>query len=104
VVKRFPTTANVTSSLNPSSPGQTVTLSATISSTYGAIPDGELVIFKDNGVALASERLSGGVATLNGSNLASGNHLITAIYGGDALFAATVSPALKQVVNKGPRK
>ncbi len=104
VVKRFPTSANVTSSLNPSSPGQTVTLTAAISSSYGAVPDGELVIFKDNGVALAAQRLSSGVATLNGSNLASGNHLITATYGGDSLFAATVSPALKQVVNKSPRK
>jgi hypothetical protein len=100
VVNRFPTSASVTSSPDPSSFRQSVTLTATVTSSYGSIPDGELVIFEDNGVALAAERLCSGIAQFNTSTLPAGTNIIRATFEGDSLFAATVSPALKQFVNK----
>src|SRR5262249_162698 len=44
-VKADPTTTALSSSLNPSNHGQSVTFAATLTSTYGPIPDGELVTF-----------------------------------------------------------
>lgn len=101
VVKPFPTLANVTSSPNPSAFRQTVMFVATVTSPYGAIPDGELVILEDgDGVYLAAERLGGGVATFSTSDLPSGTNIIRAIFYGDSHFAETVSPPLRQLVNQ----
>jgi hypothetical protein len=40
-----PTTTTVVSSLNPSSVGQAVTVTATVSSTAGTPPNGETIMF-----------------------------------------------------------
>src|SRR5205807_4703467 len=74
------------SSVNPSSFGQTVTFTATVSSSAGT-PTGS-VQFKDNGANLGgSNTLNGsGVATLSTSSLTAGTHTITADYSGDANF------------------
>jgi hypothetical protein len=87
------------SSLNPAPVGQSVTFTATITSTSGgttATPTGT-VTFSDGSTLLGSTPLTGGVATYSTSSLASGNHSITAQYGGDANFAAA-SSGLTQVV------
>ncbi len=102
VVNKFTTSTNLTSSLNPSLVGQSVTFTATVSSAYGAIPDGDMVTFKDGATTLATVALSGGTATLNTSTLAAGTHNITVTYAGDKLFAASVSTPVKQVVNENP--
>jgi DNA-binding beta-propeller fold protein YncE len=102
VVNKFTTSTSVTSSLNPSLVGQSVTFTATVSSAYGAIPDGEMVTFKNGGSALGTVALSGGTATLNTSTLTAGPHSITVTYAGDTLFAGSVSAVLAQVVNKNP--
>jgi hypothetical protein len=80
------TTTTVTSSVNPSNLNQSVTFTATVSSTSGT-PTGT-VQFKDDGTNLGSpQALNGsGVATFSTSSLAAGVHVITAEYSGDGNF------------------
>jgi hypothetical protein len=100
-VNRFPTSTTVGSSLSPSLVGQSVTFTATVTSTYGSIPDGDKVTFKDGATVLAPVALSGGTASYTTSNLAAGSHTITASYLGDSSFQIS-SGAFKQIVNKNP--
>ncbi|MGA7139878.1 MAG: Ig-like domain-containing protein, partial [Terriglobales bacterium] len=93
------TTTTLTSSLNPSVVGQAVTFTATVSSTAGAPPNGETVTFNNGSSVLGTAALSAGVAALTTSSLPVGAFTITASYGGDANFAASTSPGLRQVVN-----
>jgi hypothetical protein len=79
------TTTAVTSSVNPSDFGQSVTFTATVSSGSGTPPGS--VQFKDGGTNLGSSQvLVAGVAQLTTSTLAIGSHTITADFGGDANF------------------
>ena len=98
VVKTAAATTLV-SSLNPSVVGQAVTFTATVSSTAGAPPNGEIVTFYNGSAVLGTAPLSGGIASLTTSSLSAGIFTITASYGGDANFAASTSPGLRQVVN-----
>lgn len=99
VVKDVSTTA-LTSSLNPSTYGQAVTFTATVSHTASPVPTGT-VTFKMGGTTLGTGTLdSSGVATLTTSTLTAGTHTITAVYGGDANYLGSTSAALHQVVNK----
>ncbi|MGB7862696.1 MAG: Ig-like domain-containing protein [Candidatus Sulfotelmatobacter sp.] len=93
------TTTTLVSSLNPSVVGQAVTFTATVSSSAGTPPNGEIVTFYNGSAALGVEPLSGGTASLTTSSLAAGIYTITATYPGDANFAASTSPGLRQVVN-----
>jgi Bacterial Ig-like domain (group 3)/Divergent InlB B-repeat domain len=106
VVDQISTTASVKSSLNPSTVGQSVTFTATVSpGVAGPVNPTGTVTFYDNGTSIGSGAVStaGGVttATYTTSTLTAATHPITAGYGGDADYAAsTSSPALDQVVNK----
>ncbi|MGD0162521.1 MAG: Ig-like domain-containing protein [Candidatus Sulfotelmatobacter sp.] len=93
------TTTTLTSSLNPSLVGQAVTFTATVSSTAGTPPNGEIVTFNNGLAVLGTAPLSRGVASFTTSSLAAGIYTITATYNGDANFAASTSPGLRQVVN-----
>jgi hypothetical protein len=98
-VNKTSTTAKLVSSKNPSTFGQSITLTATISSTTSGTPTG-VVTFKDNTTTLASVALdSSGKAALVISTLIKGNHSITAVYGGDTNFAGITSAVLTQKVN-----
>lgn len=91
-----PTTTTLVSSVNPSTVGQSVTFTATVS---GNSPTGT-VQFRDGGVDLgAPVALSAGVATLATSSLAAGTHPITAAYSGDGANLASTSPILNQIVS-----
>ena len=93
------TTTAVVSSLNPSTVGQSVTFTATVT---GASPTGT-VQFKDGVTNLGSPvTMSGGVAALSTSALTQGSHAITGVYGGDANNATSTSPVVTQVVNAAP--
>jgi len=90
------TTTSITSSLNPSGVGQSVTFTAT---TTGSSPTGT-VTFKDGANTLGTGTLNGSaVATFTTSSLTPGSHSITASYGGDSNNSASTSAALVQVVN-----
>ncbi len=93
------TTTTLVSSLNPSLIGQAVTFTATVRSTAGTPPNGEIVTFYNASAVLGTAPLSGGIASLTTSSLPAGIYTITATYSGDANFAASTSPGLRQVVN-----
>lgn len=97
-VQKAATSTALTSSVNPSVFGQSVTFMATVTSA-GGVPSGN-VQFKDGSQSLGSAALSGGVATLTRSNLAAGDHSITAVYIGNANFDTSTSPVLTQTVNR----
>jgi len=97
---RTPTATTLSSSLNPSAYGQSVTYTATVTSKLGAPPDGESVIFKNNSVGLGSGMLGRGSASLTTATPTVGTHPITAIYGGDSNLLNSKSKALTQVVTK----
>ena len=89
------TSTAVSSSLNPSLLGQSVTFTATVISA-GGTPTGT-VQFKDgvNNLGIPVTLNGSGQATLTTSSLTAGTHTITAVYSGDALFGGstgTLSP------------
>jgi uncharacterized protein (DUF58 family) len=99
-VNKRATTTTVTSSLNPSTYGQTVVFAATVSSTAGAPPDGETVTFKRGTTTIGTGTLSGGIATFSTNALTAGAPSITAQYAADSAFLGSTSAALTQTVSK----
>jgi hypothetical protein len=97
-VNQAATSTSVTSSLNPSTFGQPVTFTATVTSA-GGTPTGT-VTFNDGSSALGTGTLSGGTTTFTTSTLSVGTHSITAVYGGSTSFSGSTSPVLSQVVNQ----
>ena len=94
------TSTAVVSSLNPSVTAAKVTFTATVAATSGgSVPAGN-VRFLDNGTALGTVALSGGVAKFSTTALSVGSHAITARYLGTSAFSTSTSPALTQVVNR----
>ncbi len=91
----------VTTSGSPSFVGQPVTFTATVTSTHGTIPDGELVTFFDGKTAIGTGATASGVATFVTSSLKAETHTIKAAYPGDDTFEPS-SGLVKQVVDKYP--
>ncbi len=92
------TTTGLSSSVNPSAFGQSVTFTAAVT---GASPTGTVQFF-DGAGALGPGAVNGsGVATLSTSALAVGTHSITAVYVGDANNTGSTSPVVVQTVNAG---
>jgi phage tail-like protein len=87
-------TVTLSSSQNPSLPGNAVTFTATISPPAAT----GTVQFLDGTVVLGTVTISGGVTTLAVSTLAVGEHSITAAYSGDAGHPAQTSTFLVQSV------
>ena len=94
------TTTALTSSPSSSSYGQSVMLTATVTSSIGSPPNGESVSFMRGTVLLGTGTLSGGVASLTTSTLTVGDYGIKAVYAGDPNFSASTSKAVFQTVNK----
>jgi len=103
VVKALPaaTTTVVGTSGSPSFINQSVTFTAKVTSTYGPIPDGEMVTFSDGTTPLATVPLSGGLAAYSTSALKAATHTIKAAYAGDPTFKASTG-SVNQVVNLYP--
>src|SRR5262249_6344797 len=97
-VNKLATNTSVSSSLNPSNSGQSVTFTAPVTP---AAASGS-VEFKDGATLLGTVALSGGVAAFATSSLAVGSHSITAVYGGDGNDNGSTSAVLTQVVNAPP--
>lgn len=100
-VSKAATTTAVSSSANPSTVGQAVRFTATVSvNPPGAGTPAGTVTFSDGGTQLGTAALnSSGTAAFTTSALAAGDHTITATYGGDANFAGS-SGSLAQTVSK----
>lgn len=91
------TTTLVTTSGSPSQVGQPVTFTATVTSKFGTIPEGELVTFSDGTTSLGSVPLAGGKAAFTTSSLSPKKHSISAAYVGDATFVSS-SGTVTQIV------
>jgi hypothetical protein len=92
-----PTTTTVSSSTNPSTYGQQVTFTATVSPSAAT----GTVQFFDGSTSLGTSSVSGGgTASLSTSILSAASHSITAAYSGDSIYSGNTSPALTQTVNK----
>lgn len=96
-VSKLDTTTTLTSGPNPSTFGQSVTFTATISPS---VPDGETVTFLDGTAILGTGTTKGSVATFSTSSLLVGLDFKTATYSGDSNFNPSTSPQLQQTVNK----
>jgi uncharacterized repeat protein (TIGR03803 family) len=99
-VSQASTATVVSSSVNPSVVGQSVTFTArvTVSGPGSGTPGGS-VTFKDGGSTLGTATLSSGQGTITTAALSGGSHSVTASYGGSSSFAASTSAALTQTVN-----
>jgi YVTN family beta-propeller protein len=93
----FSTVTSVTSNMNPSSFGQTITLTSTVTSATRMA--GGTVQFFDGESLLGSAALSGGRASLT-TTPGAGTRSITAAYSPKGPFAPSTSPMLTQTVNK----
>jgi hypothetical protein len=98
LVNPVTTSATLTSSLNPSTPGQSVTFTAIV---LGVNPTG-MTTFLDGGTTIGVASLVGGSANFTTNALTGGSHSITASYSGDSNNLDSISPILVQTVNLGP--
>jgi parallel beta-helix repeat protein len=94
------TTTTLVSSLNPSTAGQAVTFTATVTPTSGTATPTGTVQFYDGTTLLDTETLNtSGKATFTTSSLAVGSHAITVKYLGDTIDLSSTSQTLTQKVN-----
>ena len=96
-------TTTLASSRNPSSPGQSVTLTATVAGGSGT-PTGN-VAFTDGGSVIAgcaAVAMSGGTAQCATTALLRGARAITAQYSGNPVYSASTSATLTQIVGGFP--
>ncbi|MGA2620989.1 MAG: Ig-like domain repeat protein [Thermoguttaceae bacterium] len=104
-VNQANTSVQLASSADPSTAGQSVTFTATVSpvSPGAGTPDGTVFFYDGSAIAadlLDTETLNGGTATsIPISTLAVGAHTITAVYSGDANHA-TSTATTPQTVNQ----
>jgi hypothetical protein len=97
VVTHYPSATIVVSSPNPSSFGQGVTLTATVSSGAPGGPTGK-VTFMNGTTSLGTATLNGGTAVVTTTKLPVGTLTIAANYKGDTQSAAS-SGTTSQTVN-----
>ena len=94
------TATTISSSLNPSIQGASVTFSAGVTSANGAPPNGEKVTFMMYQTVLGTGVLSGGAASLTLSALPVGDNPIKAVFVGDSNFSQSTSTPVNQLVTK----
>jgi hypothetical protein len=99
-VNRRATKVTLASSINPSTAGQKVAFTATISPAA----TGGTMAFLDGSAPLGSVAVSNGSALLSVSTLSGGDHSITAVYSGDANSSGSTSAILGQTVRKNLTK
>ena len=99
VVNQASSTTSLTSSPNPSTVGQSVTFTATVTPQFGGTPTGTVTFYKNATVSLGTVPLSGGQAMLSVGFTGPGTKPITAAYSGDTNYTPSTSPVLYQVVN-----
>ncbi len=97
-VNKASSSTTLTSSLNPSTSGQSVTLTANISGQLGGVATGT-VNFSNGSASLGSASVSSNKASLVTTALPVGTDSITAVYSGDSNFTGSSSNAVSQVVN-----
>jgi hypothetical protein len=96
------TTTTISSNVNPSNVGQTVTFQAHVTSTSGTPTPTGVVNFLDGGTVLGSGTLVSGTAVFPTSSLTAGSHVIVASYAGNSDFGASQSVPYTQTISSGP--
>jgi hypothetical protein len=104
VVSKASTAGVLSSSANPSQPGQAVkfTLSLSAAAPGAGTPTGTVQFAVDGAAAGAPVSLSGGAASYTASNLAQGSHTISGQYAGSASFLGTTNQLTQSVRTGGP--
>jgi hypothetical protein len=96
-------TNSLTANINPTTVGQTITLTDTISGGDGTHNITGNVVFMDGATVLGNANLSGNstsaTTTLNVSFATTGSHSLTAVYGGNLTYKSTTSGTLSETVN-----
>lgn len=93
-----PTTLSLTTGLNPSNLGQSLTITAAISPAAA----GGAISFFDGATPLGTSSLTNGQAGLTAGLLAPGLHQLSASYAGYITYAPSVSGAVQQLVSTAP--
>jgi hypothetical protein len=94
-------TTILTSSMNPSTDGTSVTFTAAVTSAESNASG--TVVFNDGSTTLGSGALNAsGIATFTTAGLALGVRSITAVYGGDSNNSGSTSAVLSQTVTGAP--
>jgi hypothetical protein len=101
-VEPIVTTTAVVSSASNAAAGASITFTATITpaSSVPSSPITGTVTFMDGATTLGAATSSGGTATIILSSLSVGQHSIFAVYGGSAVYAGSISPAIPQKVQQ----
>ena len=99
-VHAFASATALSSSPNPSTPGQSVLFTATVTGSPPT-PTG-MVTFQEGSNALAQIPLSDGTASFSTSSLSLGNHTITATYQSDTQFASSSDNTTQGVAAPSP--
>jgi len=100
---KLTTTVALTSSSNSPTPGETVTLTATVSAPAGKpIPSGSIVFTSHNQGLYEIANLKAGTAVLNlpAASLDNGVNLVTAVYQGDVNYGLATSNTVNVAVSK----
>lgn len=92
------TSLRLASSPNPSTVGQAVIFTATVTGEYGGTATGTVTL-SNGSTVLGSATLNGDVASLSDTSLTAGTYNVVAAYAGDSNFQASSSDAVAQVVN-----
>jgi hypothetical protein len=96
-------TTALVSSANPSSYGQPITLTATVTRTVRGVttvPTGTIT-FKDGVTTLGSASVDGsGQASLVVATLSAGDHQLSVVYSGDSSFLSSTSNSITQTVTQ----
>jgi uncharacterized protein (TIGR03437 family) len=88
---------DLSSSPNPSTPGQSVTFNAAVSGDNGGAVSGTIA-FLDGTAVLSTVSLAGGRASLTTSALSAGRHTITASYSGGGGYPAAQTSMVQTVI------
>ena len=92
----IPTTTTLTSTANPASYGQPVTLAITVSQVAAT---GQVSLFDGSDEITDFYPFAGGFASYSPS-LSTGTHFLKATYSGDAVYGSSTSPVLALTVNR----
>jgi hypothetical protein len=93
------TTTTLTPSANPVGAGTSVTFTANVAAVSGSTTPTGSVVFAVDGTTAATVALSAGAAAYATSNLAAGQHSVTASYPGGSGFNSSTSSTLTETIN-----
>jgi len=94
------TTTTVSSSLNPSTYGSSVTLTATVAPSSSGTPTGSVSFYAGSGLLDTVTLNSSDMATYTTSSFVPGTYSITAVYSGDSTYLTSTSTALSEKINQ----